>query len=209
MKKLSSVLLLATLMSTNAQAHGIGPINCGDWYKNPLVAVICGVGAVIEAPFALMDYLDEKGLAKTGIIRKEGQEFNEYTFKKNNSKLVIFNMRSSSLADAKDKCASVNGRLATKEEADLLEKGSSHDADILYSRLFLNYGPDNKVVDVATTGFIDGVEGKDVFLHYKTDNRKVVMSSEEVRAILDASSGNDRRANFDENGILQPICFIK
>lgn len=210
MKKLSTALLLAiTFTTTNAQAHGIGPINCNDWYKNPLVAVICGAGAIINAPFAFMDYLDEKGLAKTGIIRKEGHEFNEYTFKKNSTKLVIFNMRSSSLADAKDKCASVNGRIATKEEADLLEKGSSYDADILYSRLYLNYGSDNKVIEVATTGFIDGIEGKDVFLFDKKENKMVLKSSDEVIATLDASSGNDGRGNFDRHGILQPICFIK
>jgi hypothetical protein len=208
MKKFSAALLF-TLVSSNSFAHGIGSIDCKDWYKNPLVAVICGVGAVIEAPFALMEYVDEKGLKKNGISRIEGTEYNEYSVKKSDLKFVIFNLRSPSLQDAQQKCASVNGRIATREESDLLDKGSSHDADILYSRLYLNFGPNNKVLESATTGFVEGVEGKDVFLYFEADRKMVYKSSAEVMQTLDASNANHNRANFDSHGILQPICVVK
>lgn len=208
MKKFS-VALLMSVMSLNVSAHGIGAVDCKDWYKNPLVAVICGVGAVLDAPFALMDYVDEKGLKKNGISRIEGNEYNEYTVKKSDLKFVIFNVRSSSLADAQNKCASVNGRIATREEAALLDKGSSHDADILYSRLYLNFGPNNRVLESATTGFVEGVEGKDVFLYFEADKKLIFKSSAEVMQTLDATGANQNRANFDSHGILQPICVVK
>lgn len=208
-RSLAALTLALCLFQTNAHAHGIGAIDCKDWYKNVFVAALCGIGAVIEAPFALMDYIDEKSLTKAGILRKEGYDYNEYLHKKSGKKFAIFNMRSSSLADAQEKCASVNGKIATKEESDLLHKGASHDADILYARTFLHYGPDHKLIDSAITGFVENQGSNDVFLFYSGENRMVYKSSAEIKAMLDQSQGNGSRANFDYNGILQPICTIE
>lgn len=208
-RSLAIVTLAFCLFQSNANAHGIGPIDCKDWYKNPFVAALCGIGAIVSAPFELMDYLDEKSLNRAGILRKEGYDFNEYFHKKSGKKFAIFNVRSKSLADAQAKCASVQGRIATKEEADLLDKGASHDADILYARTYINYGEKYSVIESATTGFVENQGSNDVYLYFRADNKLVYANSKDIEARLEASIENRTRGNFNYNGILQPICIIE
>ena len=207
---MAALVLTSTILSSGtASAHGLGPIDCNDWYKNPFVAVICGVGAVVSAPFELMDYLDRKELKRIGITRKESGNHNKYEYKKMNLNFAVFDLRRHSLSDAENDCASIDGRLANSSEIEIISKGGKADADILFGTLLIARNEKGSATEVYLTGWASDHGDKDIFLIDQSTKAVTYHSHQEIVEKLNSSAGNESRSSFDDRGILTPVCITK
>lgn len=208
---LSALFLASTLLSSgSARADGIGPVDCKNWYKDPFVAVICGFGAVFQAPIDLMEYLDKKELKNIGITREEHGDHNKYQFNKENLNFAVFSLRRDTLSEAQKDCASIDGRLATSSEIEIISKGGRADADILFGTVLINRNLKGTMTESFLTGWVSDQGEKDVFLLDQKTKQVKYFSHQDVVERLNQSEGNEYRTNFDHRGgILTPVCITK